>query len=420
MKKRLGNRIFAALIGIATVAVLMTGCASESVNSDTSVVDSGASVVDSTVDTSETAQTGFRVMRDISSVELVKEMKIGWNLGNTFDGGGEEHRGKHSALIETAWGNPCTTKAMIDEVVKAGFNVIRIPATWEWSIGEAPDYKISDEWMNRIQEVVDYAIDNDVFVIINLHHDKWYNPAEENYEAASDKLKKVWTQIGTHFADYNEKLLFEGMNEPRLIGSGEEWTGGSPETKEIVNKLNADFVATIRGLGGNNKLRHLLIPGYSAGHTVSVFKYMKVPENDDKVIVSVHAYAPYNFTLNPSGTDEWDVTDEEDRYEIDKVASGLKKYFIDNGIPVIIGEFGAIERDNLDDRSDWVQYYITKMKQLGVPCLWWDNGTFNSDGEKLGLLDRKNVKFRHELFLEAMMTAVNTDIDIEAMINAEE
>ena len=105
---------------------------------------------------------------------------------------------------------------------------------------------------------------NDMYVILNMHHETWHDPLEENYEAASDRLKKVWTQIGNYFEKHDEHLIFEGLNEPRVRKSDEEWNGGSPATREVVNKLDADFVSTIRSLGGNNKLRHLMIPGYAA------------------------------------------------------------------------------------------------------------------------------------------------------------
>lgn len=155
---------------------------------------------------------------------------------------------------------------------------MRVPTTWDWSTGEAPEYKISDEWLARVKEVVDYGMENDMYVILNIHHETWHYPTEDNYEAASDRLKKVWTQIGNYFENYDEHLIFEGLNEPRVIGSAEEWVGGSDATREVVNKLDADFVSTIRSLGGNNKLRHLMIPGYAASSSEVALKALKIPE----------------------------------------------------------------------------------------------------------------------------------------------
>ena len=205
---------------------------------------SGTQSADNTSNGSSTAHQGE--IKDISSVELVKDMKIGWSLGNTLDGGSESNRGQDPGSIEKSWGNPDTTKEMIDEIKKAGFNVLRVPTTWDWSTGEAPEYKISDEWFARVKEIVDYGMENDMYVILNIHHETWHDPLEKNYEAASDRLKKVWTQIGNYFKDYDEHLIFEGLNEPRVRNSDEEWNGGSDATREVVNKLDADFVSTIR------------------------------------------------------------------------------------------------------------------------------------------------------------------------------
>ena len=240
---------------------------------------SGTQSADNTSNGSSTAHQGE--IKDISSVELVKDMKIGWSLGNTLDAGNESNRGQDPGSIEKSWGNPDTTKEMIDEIKKAGFNVLRVPTTWDWSTGEAPEYKISDEWFARVKEIVDYGMENDMYVILNIHHETWHYPTEDNYEAASDRLKKVWTQIGNYFKDYDEHLIFEGLNEPRVIGTSEEWNGGSDATREVVNKLDADFVSTLRSLDGYNMLRHLMIPLYAASSSEVALKALKIPENAD-------------------------------------------------------------------------------------------------------------------------------------------
>lgn len=377
--------------------------------------------------TALTLQTGCQnsgnenPMRDISSVELIKEMKIGWNLGNTLDAGYKGLNGSSPSTIETSWGCPVTTKEMVDMVKEAGFNVFRVPVTWDWSTGEAPDYIISEEWMNRVQEVVDYGIDNDMFVIVNLHHETWHSPTEENYPAASERLKKVWTQIGERFADYDEHLIFEGMNEPRVIGSAEEWTGGTDETRSIINKLNADFVSTIRSLGGNNELRHLMIPAYAASSSEAAIKQLEFLENDDKIIASVHAYLPYSFALAPgNGGGRWFASKAASTKEIDTLAKTLKENFVDKGRAVIIGEFGARSRDNEKYRVLWAKYYVTKMKELGIPCIWWDNNAFSGSGELFGLLDRRNLTWKYPDLLNAVITAANGDYTIEQLISESE
>jgi endoglucanase len=412
MKKQLKTRILAAFLGITMLTAFAAGCGGDNNSSA-----DGASSIDNT---SSGAEVKIEEIRDISSIELIKEMKIGWSLGNTFDGGGKSNKGASPSTLEKAWGNPETTKEMIDEVVKGGFNIIRIPVTWDWSTGEAPDYKISDAFMNRVQEVVDYAIANDVFVILNIHHETWHYPTEDNYEAASDRLKKIWTQIGNRFKGYDEKLIFEGLNEPRVVGSSEEWTGGSPATRQIVNKLNFDFVNTIRSLDGNNKLRHLMIPGYAASSDSKALSDIKIPENDNKIIVSVHAYTPYNFALNTGtgATDKWVAKSGGHRSDIDRIANDIKTLFIDKGVAAIIGEFGAVNRQNELYRADWIKYYVARMKQVGVSCVLWDNGAFNGNGENFGFFDRRNLTWKYPKMLEAAMEAAEGNVDLDAMIKA--
>lgn len=403
------KRIAAAVLSAAMISscIALSGCSG---NETASGVDSSGSTSGEVI----TAHQGE--IKDISSVELVKDMKIGWSLGNTLDGGSQSSKNASPEAIERSWGNPITTKEMIDEIKKAGFNVLRVPTTWDWSTGDAPDYKISEEWLARVKEVVDYGMANDMYVILNIHHETWHDPLVENYEAASDRLKKVWTQIGNYFENYDEHLIFEGLNEPRVRKSDEEWNGGSPETREIVNKLDADFVSTIRSLGGNNKLRHLMIPSYAASSSEVALKDLKIPENDDKLIVSVHAYTPYNFALaegKPGAV--WVACKEGFTTDIDTLADTLKTLFIDKGQAVIIGEFGARSKDNEKFRAEWAKYYVTKMNTIGVPCVWWDNGGFTGSGELFGLFDRRTLEWKYPLVKEALISAANGEYTVDGL-----
>ncbi len=399
------KRILCAVLSAAMLCscLFISGCSQQTAGSNT--------------DSSSQSNTEQQTMRDISSMELVKEMKIGWSLGNTLDAGGKGSKGSSPTAIETSWGNPVTTKEMIDEIKKSGFNVLRIPVTWDWSTGDAPDYTISEEWFARVKEVVDYGIDNDMFVILNIHHETWHYPTADNYEAASVRLKKVWTQIGTYFAGYNEQLIFEGLNEPRVIGSSEEWNGGSEATREVVSKLNFDFIETIRGLGGNNALRHLMIPGYAASSSRVALEDIKVPENDNKIIISVHAYIPYSFALSDQmSSNKWVASKDQFLTDIDNLSSDLKELFIDKGIPVIIGEFGARSKDNENFRAHWAKYYVTKMKSVGIPCVWWDNGAFYGSGELFGLFDRRTLEWRFPDVKDALISAANGEYTIDDII----
>lgn len=343
-------------------------------------------------------------IRDISSTELVKEMNIGWNLGNTLDA-----TGGFMLSSEINWGNPKTKKEMIDMVKEAGFNVIRLPITWQNHMGPAPEYVLHSNWMDRVQEVVDYAIDNDMYVIINLHHEEWHFPSYDNLETAKTQLLAVWSQIAERFKDYDEHLIFESMNEPRMVGTTLEWSGGNAEAHDVINQLNAAFVDLMRNkTTGNNPYRHLMLPTYAASSGSNVLSNFLVPE-DDKVIVSIHAYTPYNFALNKSGTSAFDSTNTADTKDIQSLFESLDTYFIQKGIPVIIGEFGAMNKENLEARVDWAQYYVKTATSYGIPCIWWDNGVFTGDGENFGLLDRRELTWAYPEIVDALMKGLSNE-----------
>lgn len=335
-------------------------------------------------------------IRDISSIELLKELKIGWSLGNTLDA-----TGANDLTSETSWGNPLTTKEMISKVKEAGFNIVRIPVSWGNHMDESN--KVDEAWMNRVQEVVDYAYSQDMFVILNIHHEEWHDPYYDNEEAATAKLTALWTQIGERFAGYDEHLIFEGLNEPRKRNTGLEWNGGDKEGHDVVNNFNAAFVSTIRGLGGNNAKRHLMLPTYAASSTNTAIKDFVLPEGDDKLIVSIHAYLPYGFALDGDVNNREFTPDEGNASEIVGLMDLLKTNFTDKNIPVIIGEFGARSKVNTDIRAEWATYYVSKAHEIGVPCVLWDNHAFTGTGENFGMLDRKTCEWRYPEIVEGLM-----------------
>lgn len=355
------------------------------------------------VDTPMPEKEGIKVqqyeitMNDISPMDMVADMRIGWNLGNTLDA-----TGGNGLSSETSWGNPKTSQEMIDAIVDAGFNVIRIPITWDGHFGSAPDYKIDEAWLNRVQEVVDYAFEREVYVIINCHHEEWHFPSDKNKEQASEILRALWSQIAERFRDYDEKLIFEGLNEPRKKGTPVEWTGGDYEGKQNVNHFAKVFVETVRATGGNNTIRNLMVTGYAASSNKETLKSLRWPK-DSHIIVSVHAYTPYDFSLNISGTAEWDI--EKNTRDIDYLMETIDEVFLQKGTPVIIGEFGALNKENEAERVEWVTYYLTKAKEIGVPCVWWDNGSFQGSGENFGLINRKELTFPYPDLLQAIMDA---------------
>ncbi len=333
-------------------------------------------------------------MQDVSPMDLVKEMKIGWNLGNTLDAVG----GSIGVNMEMAWGNPKTTQEMIDTIIDQGFNVIRIPVSWGGQMGGAPAYTVLPAWMDRVQEVVDYAYSRGVYVIVNIHHEDWHFPSEENKDAAAEQLTALWTAIATRFRDYDEHLIFEGMNEPRKTGTSVEWNGGDQEGRDVVNYLDQVFVDAVRATGGNNTIRNLMVPGYAASSSDAALKGIVLPQ-DDHLIVSVHAYTPYDFALNTAGRSTWD----NDTRDIDHLMEILDELFLSKGVPVIIGEFGAMNKDNEQERVQWARYYVGKAREYGVPCIWWDNNAFEGDGENFGLFNRRELTFPYPDLLEALI-----------------
>ena len=192
MKKRL---LTILACGILTVAALC-GCGSAKQPDPTPTPE--ATATPAATATPTVTPTPALTIKDITPMELVADMKIGWNLGNSLDA-----TGGTGIMSESSWGNPKTKQAMIDDIIAAGFNVIRIPITWDGHCGAAPDYPIHDMWMDRVQEVVDYAYNKGVYVIINTHHEEWYMPTEENKVANGEQLVAIWTQIAERFKDYD-------------------------------------------------------------------------------------------------------------------------------------------------------------------------------------------------------------------------
>jgi aryl-phospho-beta-D-glucosidase BglC (GH1 family) len=330
--------------------------------------------------------SGFR-----SAAEIVADISIGWNLGNTLD---SYDTGKTGLNTETGWGNMKTTREMINSVRSAGFNAVRIPVTWaEHMNGD----QIQTEWLDRVQEVVDYAYSEGLFVVLNMHHDDyiWFDPQSASYAGDSARLKKIWEQIAERFGDYDDRLLFEGMNEPRTVGSAMEWMGGTKDERKIVNKYASDFVDTVRSSGGKNADRTLIVTSYAASADSVALNDMIVP-NKKNIIFSVHFYAPWRFA---EGADT--VFTDSGKGELDAKFSELKQKFIDKGIPVIIDEFGCVNAADSATRSSYYTYYISAAKSRGIKCFVWDNGKMSGDSS-FGIFNRGALTWEGNI-LKAIM-----------------
>ncbi|MDF2590037.1 MAG: Cellulase [Anaerocolumna sp.] len=358
---------------------------------------------------------------DTEAFQFVKDMKIGWNLGNTFDAFTDGNTVANELSYETIWCGVATSQPIIDTLYDAGFNSIRIPVSWHNHVS-GDDFTISEAWLNRVQEVVDYAYNKGMYVILNTHHDNnvdFYYPTSEYIEGSKRYIQSIWSQLASRFADYNDHLIFESMNEPRMVGSNFEWwldpnDDSCKDAVQSINLLNQLFVDTVRNGEGNNNNRYLMIPGYDASAQGALDAGYALPKDltKDKLIVSVHAYTPYNFALQgpteSGNVSEFHADSKDSVKDIDSFMDQLYTKFISNGIPVVIGEFGARDKDgNTQDRIDYATYYIAAARARGMSCFWWDNNAFTGTGENFGLLDRKLVMWRYKDIVQGLMKYAN-------------
>ena len=346
-----------------------------------------------------------------AAMELLDRMGVGWNLGNTMDTFQDPWHGNEMRL-ETAWNGCMTTPEMFEALKNAGYRSVRIPVSWHNHVDQ--DFHISEPWLSRVQEIVDYAYSRGFYVILNTHHDLgygYYYPLEQYREVSDRYITAIWSQLAERFAGYDEHLIFESMNEPRLKDRDNEWTYDAnnpecPEAAACINRLNQLFVDTVRAAGGNNTERYLMVPGYDASPEGALNEAFRLPNDtaDNRLIVSVHAYTPYEFALQDGGTAEFSLENEGQRMAILSFMNSLLRTYILNGIPVVIGEFGArMKSDNLQSRVTFAAFYTMAARSRNIPCLWWDNGAFSGYGELFGILDRRQAAFTYPEIVEAMI-----------------
>ena len=362
-----------------------------------------------------------------TSVEMAKNMAIGWNLGNTLDATYYQDSKYNAGLnTETGWGMPKTTKEMITAIKNAGFKTIRIPVSWHNHISDTSNYTIDSAWMARVKEVVDYAYSQNMCVIINIHHDNMkistINSAagfalSDNADVKNKSktyIKNIWLQIATTFADYDEKLVFEVLNEPRDVGGefkGNEWWTNNKAMIDIITEYEQVAIDAIRSVKGN-KNRFIMVPGYAAsGSDINILKLYTMPTDtsNDKLILSAHAYSPYEFAMSDSKDKTFG---SDDKASLDSIFAALKSNYTDKRIGVVMGEASASDKNNLSDRVEWASYYFTKAKEAGIPVILWDNmvtvgtgGDINS-GECHGYYNRNANSWYFPTMITAMMKAV--------------
>lgn len=329
--------------------------------------------------------------------EFARKIRSGWNLGNTFDCIVKpEHLPPDPTPedYETAWGNPPANRAHLEAVRDAGFDAVRIPVSWGQHLGDAPDYHIDDAWMNRVDKLVREAFSLGFRIILNVHHDAGplgrISLLPERLDESEEILCKIWAQIAAQFADLGESLVFEVLNEPHVENN---WIG-TPELYQAVNRLNLAAVRTIRAAGGCNDIRYLMIPTYAASPKVTALEALELPD-DDRIMVSIHAYAPTDFCF-PSREVHWAEPkatwgSKEDIDALLGIFRQLEKHFTSKGIPVILGEAAAVGKADSRSRLLWAAVYAKEAAARSMPCFWWDEGHIGIDG--MGIFDRRTLTF---------------------------
>ena len=368
-----------------------------------------------------------------TAMEVAQLMYPGWNLGNTLEGGSSDNNWKNAGIAtETSWQSTKTTQQVIDFVKAQGFKSVRIPCAWVMGhISDETNCTIDPAWMKRVKEVVDYCIADGLYVIINQHWDGgWIEhngfTADTDIEGTKAKLTKIWTQIATTFRDYDEHLIFAGMNEPG-VGGG---TGKIIKVNELSNRLaeyEQTFINAVRATGGNNALRVLVVqgPNTSIDDTMGNDYISKLTDTaDNRLMMEVHFYDPYQFCQMTEDADwgkQWyywgndnqsgdaDRTSKNNEDFVNSQMAKMKKTYIDKGIPVIIGEFGANQRfaigkDALHDAS--VKAYYKAVTELAinngcVPMVWDINA-----GNGMSLLNRNTLKVSNANMMDGIQAAV--------------
>ena len=360
---------------------------------------------------------------DLNQSQIVEAMGPGWNLGNQLESVTD------NVPEETNWGNPVITEKLIQSVKAAGFKSIRIPVSYFAKIDDDKDYTIDSKWLDRVQEVVDYCIKNDLYAVINIHGDgyntidgSWLLCNGKNQTEIKKKYKKVWKQIAERFKNYDEHLLFESMNE-EFDGSYSE---PNKEYYQNINDYNQIFVDTVRKTGDNNTKRWLIIPGwntnidYTAGDygfklPTDQYRDKPIDKEEQRIMISVHYYSPWDFCGGENGViTQWGNEADDpsktsttcDETYMKNQLNLMKTTFADKGYPVFIGEYGSIGKTSYDSENEYYRaYFARKLCQLsrknGCIPMYWDNGYNGVHG--FGLFDRTTCEVTQPVIIDAIM-----------------
>ena len=314
------------------------------------------------------------------AADAVKNMVIGWNLGNYFDAtGGVKAQNREVSQYLTQWGNPIVGESLYKKLKDLGFKAVRIPITWNFHFDIATT-ELNADWLAEIKKNVDWALKYDMYVIINVHHDTgadgWIRASVSNYEKCQNRYAQIWKGIAEYFKDYPDKLIFEGFNE--MLDEKSDWNNATADAGKAINLYNQLFVDTVRATGGNNSGRNLICNTYAAAHGQGVLDAYKVPEDTvkDHIIGQVHFYSPYEFVSDQGITWTKPIYEYTSYVEktVDDTIKRIGNAFKKKGIPCIIGEFATEDHKNTEARVKWYSRVVADAKEFGIVCFVWDNG----------------------------------------------
>lgn len=322
------------------------------------------------------------------SVRFAQALGHGWNLGNML----EAWQIPEPDDTETCWGNPKTSEDLFRLLKDLGFTSVRIPVTWFQHMDD--EYQIEEAWMDRVNEVVDAVLRQGMYAILNVQHDDqdWLIANYQNEARAGAILSKVWTQIAQRFSEYDEKLVFDVMNEPRVVGSPNEWVG-TPEERDVVNRFNRAALAAIRSAGGRNDTRYVMITTCCANVSAENCSALVVPD-DDHVIVSLHYY--YKTAHRSEYPDCEKRLWLADYVEMHWTLRRIFNTFIKKGVGVSISEFGWTDRVHLKNLNDKAAQFVRIVSNYGMSSLVWDNGA------DFRLIDRNTLTAAFPLYVEVV------------------
>jgi endoglucanase len=380
--------VIAAAAMMVTAASCTQGATADEAAGDSATTTTTAAATTTTTTAAETtAAPAAGAMRDITTLELVNEMGIGINIGNTLEACNTETTYETIANYETSWGSPLLTEAMIKGYKDAGFGVVRIPVAWSNLMSE--DYTIHPDLMNRVEEVSDWVIANGMYAIINIHWDGgwWTNfQSEETREESFKKYTRIWEQISERLKDKSDYLMFESLNEE--LGFDQLWNRynpndpGKPNAYALGNEINQIFVDVVRASGGNNAERHLLIAGYNTDIDLTCDPLFLMPNDPaNRMAVSVHYYTPSTFAILDAdaswGKAQTTWGSQSDIDQLEHYMAKMEETFVAKGIPVIIGEYGCAAPKN-KTTEEILKYNTAVCKSIyehNMCPVYWDVAT---------------------------------------------